>query len=159
MHWLLAVLLSIGAAAQKPSRDGWIGVWSQDLNRSRPIGNRSLPKSCLLTIKPWGDAGLSWITDQVNADGTMTQIEVSANFDDSFYPVTGIEGVTGFAFREIDALVLLRRDRRSAPEIHRTTLLGLSRDGETMIETTVDNARPSDPALGFRFFRRQHESR
>jgi hypothetical protein len=114
-----------------------------------------LPKSCTLTVSRWNEDGLTWITDQVNADGTQTRIQVSAKIDGRFYPVTGIAGVTDFSFARVDDRILLRRDRRADGEVHRTSLTALSMDDQTMVETTTDLARPNDPLVGIRFFQRQ----
>jgi hypothetical protein len=156
--WSLMLVLSLRAAAV-PGIDAWVGTWTQDMSRSKAVGNRQLPRSCTLIISRWNEEGLTWITDQVDADGTQTHIQVSAKIDGEFYPVTGVAQLAALSYAPVDDHVLLRRDRRSDGAIHRTWVTALSMDGQTLVETITDLARPSDPVVGFRFFQRQRDTR
>jgi hypothetical protein len=158
VHLLLMLLLSLGAVAI-PGADAWVATWTQDMTRIKPVGNRQLPRSCTLTVSRWNEDGLAWITDQVEADGTPTHIQVNAKIDGTFYPVTGIAQVAAISYTRVDDHVLLRRDRRTDGAIHRTWVTALSMDGQTLVEAITDLARPSDPVVGYRLFQRQQNSR
>jgi len=93
------------------------------------------PQSVTVKVEPAGQ-GEKTTTDFVNADGTRTTTEYTANFDGKNSPLTGSQfGADMVSLKRIDARTTERTDKKGDKVVQVLTRV-VSQDGKMMTVTT-----------------------
>ncbi len=74
-------------------------------------------------------------TEFVNADGTRTATEYTANFDGKDYPLTGSQIADTVSLKRSNARTTVRTDKKGG-KVAQTLRRVVSKDGKTMTVTT-----------------------
>ena len=100
---VLLVLISVLAAtAAVLAADNNVGTWKLNLARSK-YSPGPAPKSQTLRIEAWGDDGVKYTADGVDADGKPTHAEFQAKYDGKDYPFKGNPDADVLSYKRIDA--------------------------------------------------------
>jgi hypothetical protein len=86
-----------------------------------------------MTIEAAGD-GEKATTEGVNAAGTATMTQYTAQYDGKDYPMTGSQNVDTVALKRIEARTLERTDKKGDKVVGTLTRV-VSEDGKTMTVT------------------------
>ena len=109
--------------------DPRVGTWTLNLAKSK-YSPGPPPQSQTLKIEPSGQ-GEKVTSDVVNADGTRTTTEYTANFDGKDYPLTGSQIADTVSLKRIDARTTERTDKKGGT-VAQTIRRVVSADGKTM---------------------------
>jgi len=85
-------------------------------------------------VEPSGQ-GEKVTAEFVNADGTRTTTQYTANFDGKDYPLTGSRIADTVSLKRIDARTTVRTDKKGG-KVAQTLRRVVSQDGKTMTVTT-----------------------
>jgi hypothetical protein len=137
--WALGVVLALGVllgadiidlAAQ--AGDPRIGTWTLNAAKSKWSPGPP-PQSLTVKVEPSGQ-GEKVTTEAVNADGTRTTVQYTANFDGKDYPLTGSQIADMVSLKRIDARTTERTDKKGG-KVAQTITRVVSQDGKTMTAT------------------------
>jgi hypothetical protein len=123
-----ASLVRVSAQASNPS----IGTWKLNVEQSK-YSPGPAPQSQTMTIEAAGD-GEKATTEGVNAAGTATMTQYTAQYDGKDYPMTGSQNVDTVALKRIEARTLERTDKKGDKVVGTLTRV-VSEDGKTMTVT------------------------
>ena len=119
-----------GLSAQ--AADPRIGTWKLDLGKSK-FSPGPPPQSQTLKIEASG-RGEKVTSEAVNADGTPTTTQYTANFDGKDYPLTGSQIADMVSLKRVDARTTERTDKKGDKVMTSITRV-VSADGKTMTAT------------------------
>src|SRR5258705_12951110 len=139
--WTLGVVLAIGVVLgigvvdlSAQMNDPRIGTWKLNVAQSK-YSPGPAPQSLMVKVEPAGQ-GEKTTTDFVNADGTRTSTEYTANFDGKNAPLTGSQfGADMVSLKRIDARTTERTDKKGVKVVQVLTRV-VSQDGKMMTVTT-----------------------
>ena len=139
--WTLGVVLAVGvvlgigvADLSAQTSDPRIGTWKLNVEKSK-YSPGPAPQSVMVKVEPAGQ-GEKTSTAFVNADGSRTATEYTANFDGKDSPLTGSQfGADTVAIKRVDARTLERTDKKGGKVVATSTRV-VSEDGKTMTVTT-----------------------
>jgi hypothetical protein len=123
-----ASLVRVSAQASNPS----IGTWKLNVEQSK-YSPGPAPQRQTMTIEAAGD-GEKATTAGVNAAGTATMTQYTAQYDGKDHPMTGSQNVDTVALKRIDARTLERTDKKGEKVVGTLTRV-VSEDGKTMTVT------------------------
>jgi hypothetical protein len=109
--------------------DPRIGTWKLNVAKSK-YSPGPPPQSQTLKVEPSGQ-GEKVTSEVVNADGTSTTTQYTANFDGKEYPLTGSPIANMVSLKRIDARTTERTDKKSGT-VAQTIRRVVSADGKTM---------------------------
>lgn len=109
--------------------DPRIGTWKLNVAKSK-YSPGPAPQSQTLKIEPSGQ-GEKVTSEVVNADGTNTTSQYTANFDGKDYPLTGSTIADMVSLKRIDARTTERTDNKGGT-VAQTIRRVVSADGKTM---------------------------
>ncbi len=139
----LGVVLSAGltsVSAQEGEARG--GTWKLNLEKSK-YNPGPPPKSLMMKVEA-SKEGEKVATEGVNATGTATKTEYTAQFDGKDYPLTGSQNADKVALKKIDARTTERLYKKG-DTLMLTFVQVISPDGKTMTTTTKGkNAQGQD---------------
>jgi hypothetical protein len=124
-----AGILSVSAQAS----DARSGTWKLNVAKST-YSPGPAPQSQTLNIEASGQ-GETVTAEGVNAAGTPTMTQYTANYDGKDYPLTGSQNADKVSLKRIDARTTERRDKKGDTVVLTYTRL-VSEDGKTMTVTT-----------------------
>ena len=124
-----ASLVRVSAQASNPRS----GTWKLNLAKSK-YDPGPAPQSNTMKIEASGE-GEKATTEGVNAAGTATGTQYTAQYDGKDYPMTGSQNADTVALKRIDARTLERTDKKGDKVVATSTRV-LSEDGKTMTVTT-----------------------
>jgi len=113
--------------------DPRIGAWKLNVTKSKYRPGPA-PQSLTLRVEPSG-RGEKVTAEFVNADGTRTTTEYTANFDGKDYPLIGSKIADAVSLKRIDARTTVRTDKKGG-KVAQTLRRVVARDGKTMTVTT-----------------------
>ena len=133
-----AGIVSLSAQATDPR----IGTWKLNVAKSQFSPG---PPNQSLTVKVEASGqGEKVATDGVNADGTRTSTQYTANFDGKDYPLTGSQVADTVSLKRVDARTTERTDKKGGA-VAQTLRRVVSQDGKTMTVTVKGkNAQGQD---------------
>jgi hypothetical protein len=139
--WTLGVVLAIGVVLgigvvdlSAQMNDPRIGTWKLDVAKSK-YSPGPAPQSVMVKVEAAGQ-GEKTTTDFVNADGTRTTTQYTANFDGKDSPLAGSQfGADMVSLKRIDARTTERSDKKGDKVVQVLTRV-VSQDGKTMTVTT-----------------------
>jgi len=116
--WTIGVVLAVGvvlgigvADLSAQMSDPRIGTWKLNVEKSK-YSPGPAPQSVMVKVEPAGQ-GEKTTTDFVNADGTRTTTEYTANFDGKNSPLTGSQfGADMVSLKRINAQTTERTDKK-----------------------------------------------
>jgi hypothetical protein len=124
-----ASLRHVSAQASNPR----LGTWKLNLAKSK-YDPGPAPQSNTMKIEAAGE-GEKATTEGVNAAGTATGTQYTAQYDGKDYPMTGSQNADTVALKRIDARTLERTDKKGEKVVATSTRV-VSEDGKTMTITT-----------------------
>ncbi len=134
---VLAVGVVLGAGVVDSSAqmtDPRVGTWKLNVAQSK-YSPGPAPQSLMVKVEAAGQ-GEKTTTEFVNADGTRTTMQYTANFDGKDSPLTGSQlGADTVSLKRIDARTTERTDKKGGKVIQVLTRV-VSQDGKTMTVTT-----------------------
>ena len=135
----LGVVLALGvvvgadiANLSAQARDPRMGTWKLDVAKSK-FSPGPAPQGLTLKVEPSGQ-GEKATSEFVNADGTRTTTQYTANFDGKDYPLTGSQTADTVSLKRIDARTTDRTDKKGG-KVAQTLRRVVSQDGKTMTVT------------------------
>ena len=120
----------VSAQASNPR----LGTWKLNLEKSK-YNPGPAPQSNTTTIEASSD-GETATTKGVNAAGTATGTQYTAQYDGKDYPITGSQNADTVALKRIDARTIERTDKKGE-KVVATSSRVVSEDGKTMTVTTT----------------------
>jgi len=136
----LGVALALGVALgadianlSAQASDPRIGTWKLNAAKSK-YSPGPAPQSLTVKVEPSGQ-GEKVTAEFVNADGTRTTTQYTANFDGKDYPLTGSRIADAVSLKRIDARTTVRTDKKGG-KVAQTLRRVVSQDGKTMTVTT-----------------------
>jgi hypothetical protein len=133
---VLALGVALGAGVVSLSAQGSdprLGTWKLNVAKSQ-YSPGPAPQSLTVKVEPSGQ-GEKGTTEFVNADGTRTTTQYTANFDGKDYPLTGSQIADMVSLKRIDARTTERTDKKGST-VAQTLVRVVSQDGKTMTVTT-----------------------
>jgi hypothetical protein len=123
-----ADIVTLSAQASDPR----IGTWKLNVAKSK-YSPGPPPQSLTVRVESSGK-GEKVTAEFVNADGTRTTTEYTANFDGKDYPITGSRIANTVSLKRVDARTTVRTDKKDG-KVAQTLRRVVSRDGKTMTVT------------------------
>jgi hypothetical protein len=120
----------VGLSAQ--ASDPRIGTWKLNVAKSK-YSPGPAPRSNTLKIEASGQ-GEKVTAEGVDAAGTPTKTQYTANFDGKDYPLTGPQNADTVSLKRIDARTTERTDKKGGKVVMTFTRV-VSQDGKTMTVT------------------------
>ncbi len=132
----IGVVLGIGVVdLSAQMNDPRIGTWKLNVAQSK-YSPGPAPQSLMLKDEAAGGQGEKTTSDFVNADGTRTTTQYTANFDGKASPLTGSQfGADMVSLKRIDVRTTERTDKKGDKVVQVLTRV-VSQDGKTMTVTT-----------------------
>jgi len=124
-----ADLTNLSAQASDPR----MGTWKLNVAKSK-YSPGPAPQALTVKVEPSGQ-GEKVIAEFVNADGTRTTTQYTANFDGKDNPLTGSQMADMVSLKRIDARTTERTDKKG-DKVAQTLRRVVSQDGKTMTVTT-----------------------
>ena len=110
-----------------------MGTWKLNVAKSK-YSPGPAPQALTLKVEPSGK-GEKVTAEFVNADGTRTTTEYTANFDGKDNPLTGSQIADTVSVKRINARTTERTDKKGG-KVAQTLRRVVSQDGKTMTVTT-----------------------
>ena len=129
---LVAVLGADIERLSAQASDPRIGTWKLNVAKSK-YSPGPAPQSLTGKVEASGE-GETATTEGVNADGTPTMTQYTANFDGKDYPLTGSQNADTVSLKRIDARTTERTDKKGDKVVQTLTRV-VSQDGKTMTVT------------------------
>jgi len=136
----LGVVLALGVVLgtdivnlSAQASDARIGTWKLNVAKSK-YSPGPAPQSLTVKVEPSGQ-GEKATAEFVNADGTRTTTQYTANFDGKDSPLTGSRIADTVSLKRIDARTTERTDKKG-DKVAQTLRRVVSQDGKTMTVTT-----------------------
>jgi hypothetical protein len=98
----LIVISVLALTAVVLAADVHVGTWKLNVAKSK-YSPGPAPRSQTLKIEAWGDDGLKYSADGVDAEGKPTHAEFQAKYDGKEYPFKGNPDADTLAYKRIDA--------------------------------------------------------
>ncbi len=129
----LGVVLGAGIVrVSAQASDARIGTWKLNVAKSK-FSPGPAPQSLTSKVEASGD-GEKVTIEGVNAAGTPTMSQYTANFDGKDYPLTGVQNADKVSLKRIDAQTTVRTDKKGDTVVATLTRV-VSQDGKTMTVT------------------------
>ena len=136
----LGVVLALGvvlgadiATLSAQASDPRMGTWKLNVAKSK-YSPGPAPQALTVKVEPAGQ-GEKVTAEFVNADGTRTTTQYTANFDGKDNPLTGSQIADTVSLKRIDARTTDRTDKKGG-KVAQTLKRVVSKDGKTMTVTT-----------------------
>ncbi|MGH9575908.1 MAG: hypothetical protein ACRD3R_00620 [Terriglobales bacterium] len=134
-----ASMSSVSAQSLNP---GMVGSWKLNVEKSK-YSPGPAPKSNMVTFEPAG-AGVKVTTKGVNADGSPSATEYTANYDGKEVPMKGSATIDTVSLKRIDALTTVRTDKKGGKEVQ-TIRREIAKDGKTFTATIKGTNAKGEP--------------
>ena len=137
---LLAAIALVWFGVTLNAADNNIGTWMLNVPKSK-FDPGPAPKSATLKIEAWGEDGVKFTSDGVDAEGKPTHFEFQAKYDGKDVAVKGNPDFDMLAYKRVDANTLEATTKR-AGKVTGTGKVVVSKDGKTRTVTqTGTNAK------------------
>ena len=123
-----AFAVSIGSASAQSMTPGMAGSWKLNLEKSK-FSPGPAPKSNTVTFAAAGK-GQKVTTKGVNADGSPSESEYTANYDGKDVPIKGLPIADTVSLKWIDDRTTLRTDKKGGKEVQ-TLRREMAKDGKS----------------------------
>ena len=130
---VLGIVLGAGLVrVSAQARDPRIGTWKLNVEKSKYTPGPA-PQSQTVKVEAAGE-GEKATTESVNAAGTATKTEYTAQYDGKDYPLTGSQTADTVSLKRIDARTTVRTDKKGEKVVATLTRV-IAEDGKTMTVT------------------------
>jgi hypothetical protein len=130
----LGLILGAGIASlSAQTSDPRVGTWKLNVAKSK-YSPGPMPQSLTVKVEPAGQ-GEKVTAEFVNADGTRTTTQYTANFDGKDSPLTGSQIADTVSLKRVDARTTVRTDKKG-DKVAQTLTRVVAQDGKTMTVTT-----------------------
>ena len=129
----LGMLLGAHVVTLTAQTDPRIGTWKMNPGKSK-YSPGPAPQSLTVKVEPSGQ-GEKATAEFVNADGSRTNTEYTANFDGKDYPLTGSQMADTVSLKRVDARTTERTDKKGG-KVAQTLTRVVAQDGKTMTVTS-----------------------
>jgi hypothetical protein len=130
----LGVVLGAGiVSVSAQASDARIGTWKLNVAKSKYSPGPAELQSLTVKVEASGQ-GEKLTAEGVNAAGTPTMTQYTANFDGKDYPLTGSQNFDKVSLKRIDARTTERTDKKGDKVVLTRTRV-VSQDGKTMTVT------------------------
>jgi hypothetical protein len=130
-----AAVTFVTLGASTPADDNNIGTWTMNVAKSK-YDPGPAPKSQTLKIEAWGDDGVKYVSDGIDADGKPTHSELEAKYDGKFYAFKGNPDSDMLAYKRVDVNTLHITSQLGGKQ-NVTGMIVISKDGKTRTLTQV----------------------
>jgi len=140
--------MSVGLGATDPA----LGTWKLNPAKSK-YSPGPIPKSAMITYAAQGD-GIKRSGQTVEANGSTTNMEYTANFDGKDYPVTGSPTADAISLKRVNASTVeatLRKDGKVVSTARRV----VSKEGKTMTLTITGTTADGKPMKNVAVYEKQ----
>jgi hypothetical protein len=131
----LPMLATLALGASSVADDNNIGNWTLNVAKSK-YDPGPAPKSQTLKIEAWGDDGVKYTSDGIDAEGKPTHSELEAKYDGKFYPFKGNPDSDMLAYKRVDVNTLHITSQLGGKQ-NVTGMIVISKDGKTRTLTQV----------------------
>lgn len=145
-----ALALSMSSVVAQ-SKDPRMGNWKLNLEKST-YSPGPAPKSQTLIFEPAGK-GVHVTSDQVNADGSRTATEFTANYDGKDYPLKGSRIADTVSLKRVNALTTIRTDKKDGKVVY-TIKAVTSKDGKRFTADVKGKTPKGEPIKNHVVFER-----
>ena len=139
-----------GVSAQ--SKDAGMGAWKLNVAKSK-YSPGPAPKSLTVRFEPVGK-GVKLTTEQVNADGSSTATEYTANYDGKDYPLKGSPLADTVSLKRINSSTTVRTDKKGG-KVMTTLRRVVAKDGKTFTVAVTGVNLKGDPVKNTLVFEKQ----
>ena len=149
----LGVVLGAGiVSVSAQASDASIGTWRLNVAKSK-FSPGPAPQSLTVKVEASGQ-GEKVTVEGVNAAGTPTMAQYTANFDGKDYPLTGSQNVDKVSLKRIDARTMERTHKKGDTVVQTLTRV-VSQDGKTMTVTIKGTNAQGQAVDDVRVFEKQ----
>jgi hypothetical protein len=140
---VLAAMLTLAMGVATMAADNNVGTWKLNLAKST-YSPGPAPKSQTLKIEAWGEDGVKYSAEGMDADGKPMHWEFQAKYDGKFYPFKGNPDGDMLSYKRIDANTVESTLQLKGKTTTMTRVV-VSKDGKTRTLTqTGKNAKGQD---------------
>ncbi len=133
------------------SKDPRMGTWKLNVAKSK-FSPGPAPKSLTITFEPAGK-GVKLTTSGVNADGSPSATEYTANYDGKDYPLKGSPTADTVSLKKVNSLTTVRTDKKDGKVV--ATLRGVvAKSGKTYTVTVKAKTPKGEPVNNSLVFER-----
>jgi len=143
-----ASMSSVSAQSKNPG----MGTWKLNVEKSKYKPGPA-PKSLTATFEPAGK-GVKLTTQGVNADGSPSATEYTANYDAKDYPLKGSAIADTVSLKRPDARTTLRTDKKGG-KVMATYKRVVAKDGKTFTVTIKGKNPKGEPFSNVLVFDKQ----
>ena len=143
--------ISISSAVAQ-SKDPRMGTWNLNVAKSK-FSPGPAPKGLSITFEPAGK-GVKLTTSGVNADGSASATEYTANYDGKDNPLKGSPMADTVSLKRVNSLTTMRTDKKDGKVV--ATLRGvLAKNGRTYTVTVKSKTPKGEPVNNTLVFEKQ----
>ena len=146
-----ALALSMSSVSAQ-SKDPLMGNWKLNVEKSKFSPGPAL-KSLTVMIEPSGK-GRHVTTEAINADGSRTATEYTANYDGKDYPLKGSMIADTVSLKRVNALTTIRTDKKNGKVVS-TFKVVATKNGKTYTVDVKSVTPKGEPVKNFLVFERQ----
>ena len=117
--WTLAAASVLALTATTIAADNNIGTWKFNVAKSKFSPGPAV-KSQTLKIEAWGDDGVKYVADGVDAEGKAVHWELQAKYDGTFHAFKGHPDADMLAYKRIDAYTVEATTQRAGKATGKT---------------------------------------
>ena len=154
LMWGLAIaafaasMSDVSAEATNPG----MGTWKLNVEKSK-FSPGPAPKSLTATFEPVGK-GVKLTTSGVNADGSPSATEYTANYDGKDVPLKGSPVADTVSVKRTNALTTVRTDKKGG-KVVQTLTRKIAKDGKTSTVTVKGTNPKGEPVNNLLVFEKQ----
>ena len=147
---VLCAFAASNAIAQKKD-EARMGAWKLNVEKSK-FSPGPAPKSLTLMFEPAGK-GVHLTTEQINADGSKTATEYTANYDGKDNPLKGSAIADTTSLKRVNATTVMRTDKKNG-KVVATLKSVISKDGKLYTVDVKSVTPKGEPVKNFLVFER-----
>lgn len=133
------------------SKDPRMGTWNLNVEKSK-FSPGPAPKSLTITFEPAGK-GVKLITSGVNADGSASATEYTANYDGKDYPLKGSAMADTVSLTRVNSRTTIRTDKKDGKVVLKFKTV-LANKGKTYTVTMNGKTAKGEPVKNTLVFER-----
>jgi hypothetical protein len=124
-----AMIMVLGLSVAALAADNNVGTWKLNLAKST-YSPGPPPKSQTIKIEAWGEDGVKYAADGVDADGKPSHAEFQAKYDGKEYAFTGNPDADMLAYKRVDPNTVEATTKLKG-KAATTAKVTVSKDGKT----------------------------
>ena len=146
---VLAVSISFVSAQ---SSNPLMGTWKLNVEKSK-FSPGPAPKSQTVKMEPAGE-GVKFTSSGINADGSPSAVEYTANYDGKDVPIKGSPAADSVSLKKINALTTERTDKKGG-KVVQTVRRENAKDGKSFTGTVKGTNAKGEPVNNVMLYEKQ----